>query len=146
MAANNLKLGCGALIRAKSTGRYLFLLRNNGKFSDTWGLVGGKIDSHETIEHGLVREIMEELGGIVKDAKIIPIEQYTSDSGIFVYHTFLICVDYEFIPELNTEHKGYCWVSLDGLPKPLHPGVDKTLNSVSIKKKLQTIEQLKIEN
>lgn len=136
MAANNIKQGCGALIRASSTGRFLFLLRNSGKFPNTWGLVGGKIDNGESIEVGLIREISEELGGSIKDAKIIPIEQYTSDSGVFVYHTFLIRVDDEFVPELNSEHKGYCWVTLEGLPKPLHPGVEKTLTSECIRKKL----------
>lgn len=139
MAANNLKQGCGALIYATSTKRYLFLNRNTGKFPSTWGLVGGKIEHNESIEHGLVREISEELGGVVKDAKIIPIEQYTSESGVFVYHTFLINVDEEFIPVLNAEHKGYCWVSLDGLPRPLHPGVEKTLGSSVILSKLKTL-------
>jgi hypothetical protein len=78
----------------------------------------------------------EELGGIVVDAKVIPIEQYTSDSGIFVYHTFLIQVDDEFVPILNSEHNGYCWVTIDVLPKPLHPGLEKTLQSSAIKQKL----------
>jgi 8-oxo-dGTP pyrophosphatase MutT (NUDIX family) len=146
MAANNLKQGCGALICATTTKRYLFLHRCSGKFSSTWGLVGGKIEHHESIEKGLLREISEELGGIVKDAKIIPIEQYTSDSGIFVYHTFLIQVDDEFIPFLNTEHSGYCWTTLNSLPRPLHPGVEKTLGSNTIKEKLRTIEQSKIEH
>jgi 8-oxo-dGTP pyrophosphatase MutT (NUDIX family) len=146
MANNNLKRGGGALVYAKSSNRYLFLLRNSGKFPDTWGLVGGKINDNESLEQGLIREISEELGGIIKDAKIIPIEQYTSENGVFTYHTFLIQVDDEFIPYLNTEHKGYCWVRLDGLPKPLHPGVEKTLNSESIKKKLVTIVTSEIKH
>lgn len=143
MAINHLKLGGGAFIHAKSSNRYLFLLRNSGKFPNTWGLVGGKIEIGESIENGLKREINEELGGKINDAKIIPIDQYTSDSGIFIYHTFLIQVDDEFIPYLNSEHKGYCWVSLDALPRPLHPGVEKTLSSKSIKEKLYTIERIK---
>ena len=142
MAINNLKQGCGALIYATSTKRYLFLLRNSGKFPLTWGLVGGKIETNEEIETGLFREMREELGGTVPNAKIIPIECYTSDTGIFIYHTFLIKVDEEFIPVLNGEHKGYCWVTLDALPTPLHPGVEKTLNSTIIKTKLSTVEQL----
>lgn len=139
MAANNLKQGCGALIYATSTKRYLFLHRNTGKFPNTWGLVGGKVEHNESIESGLMREIGEELGGTVQDAKLIPIEQYTSESGIFVYHTFLIKVEDEFIPALNAEHKGYCWVSLDGLPRPLHPGVEKTLSSQFILQKISTL-------
>lgn len=143
MAANNLKQGCGALVYATATKRYLFLLRNTGKFPLTWGLVGGKIESDEEIEAGLFREMREELGGTVPNAKIIPIERYTSDTGIFTYHTFLIKVDDEFIPVLNSEHKGYCWVSLDALPAPLHPGVEKTLGSTAILNKLHTIEKIK---
>ena len=46
-------------------------LRNNGKFPDSWGLVGGKIEQGETILEGLEREIQEELGGEIKEAKII---------------------------------------------------------------------------
>jgi 8-oxo-dGTP pyrophosphatase MutT (NUDIX family) len=143
MAINNIKRGCGALIYAHSSRRYLFLLRNSGKFPNTWGLVGCKIEADESIQNGLIREISEELGGHVADAKIIPIDQYTSDSGIFVYHTFLIQVDEEFIPYLNQEHKGYCWVTLEVLPKPLHPGLEKTLTSARVKEKLHTLEKIK---
>jgi 8-oxo-dGTP pyrophosphatase MutT (NUDIX family) len=127
MATNTINQGCGSLIYCTSTHRYLFLLRNNGKTKNTWGLVGGKIEAGESIQDGLIREIREELGGEIRDAKIIPIEKYTSDNNKFVYHTFLIKVEHEFIPYLNNEHKGYCWVPLDDYPKPLHPGVYKTI-------------------
>ncbi len=60
-----------------------------------------------------------------------------------MYHTFLIQVDEEFIPYLNQEHKGYCWVTLEVLPKPLHPGLEKTLTSARVKEKLHTLEKIK---
>ena len=123
MVVDDLIQGCGALVLCSKTKRYLFLLRSNGKFADTWGLVGGKIEPSEAIVTGLNREITEELGGSINHAKIIPIEKYTSSNEKFIYHTFLIKVDEEFVPELNDEHKGYCWVGLDDYPKPLHPGV-----------------------
>lgn len=47
----------GALIYCTTTARYLFLLRNNGKFSNTWGIAGGKIDPGETPIQSLYREI-----------------------------------------------------------------------------------------
>lgn len=143
MANNTVKEGCGALIYCTSTHRYLFLLRSGGKFSSTWGLVGGKIEAGETVSQGLIREIQEELGGEIKGAKILPIEQYTSSNNKFVYHTFLIKVDEEFVPLLNHEHKGYCWVKLDDHPKPLHPGVYRTFKFKHIKEKIQVYEQLK---
>ena len=130
----------GALIYCAKTKRYLFLLRNGARHSGHWGIVGGKIEANETVIQGLHREMQEELGGDIKDAKIIPIEQYTSDDGKFVFHTFLISVDEEFVPELNPEHRGFCWVPLDDHPKPLHPGVWRSFKFTEITNKLKTME------
>ena len=143
MATDHLISGCGALILCSKTKRYLFLLRSNGKFANTWGLVGGKIELQESIMEGLHREINEELGGSINQAKIIPIEKYTSSNEKFIYHTFLIKVDEEFVPELNDEHKGYCWVGLDDYPKPLHPGIVRVLTNANIRQKIETIQNLK---
>ena len=142
MATNSIKSSCGALIYCTRTHRYLFLLRNGGRYPNTWGLVGGKVEPGETVLEGLHREIREEMGGEIKDAKVIPIEQYTSNKNTFVYHTFLIKVEEEFVPELNNEHKGYCWVPLDDYPKPLHPGVWRTFKFKNIIDKIRTIEQI----
>lgn len=132
----------GALIYCTSTKRYLFLLRNGAKHNGSWGIVGGKVEAGESISVALNREIQEELGGIIKDAKIIPIEQYTSHNSKFTYHTFLINVDNEFVPSLNHEHRGYCWVHLEDYPKPLHPGVWRSFSFSTIVEKLKTIEQV----
>lgn len=134
-------IGAGALIYCKATHRYLFLLRN-GTHAGSWGLVGGKIETNETIVKGLMREIIEELGGFISDAKLIPIEKFTSENKNFEYHTYVIKVDSEFVPELNQEHRGYCWVKLEDYPKPLHPGVWRTFKFSSVIDKLRTIEQL----
>lgn len=130
----------GALIYCRTTHRYLFLLRNGDRHDGTWGLVGGKIEKNETVVEGLNREIAEELSGVIKDAKLIPIEKFTSDSGHFEYHTFQITVDEEFVPILNQEHRGYCWVELKDHPKPLHPGVWRTFKFSSVIDKIKTLE------
>lgn len=143
MATNSINNSCGALIYCTATNRYLFLLRNGGKFPSTWGIAGGKIEQGETIEQGLNREILEELGGEIRGAKILPIEQYTSNNNKFIYHTFLIKVEEEFVPVLNHEHKGYCWVPLENYPKPLHPGVYRTFKFEHIKDKIKIHEQIK---
>jgi 8-oxo-dGTP pyrophosphatase MutT (NUDIX family) len=118
----------------------LFLLRNSNRHSGSWGIVGGKVEENESVIQALHREIQEELGGEIKDAKIIPIEQYTSDNDKFVFHTYLISVDREFVPMLNHEHRGYCWVPLDDHPKPLHPGVWRSFKFTAIVDKLRTME------
>ena len=134
--------GVGALIFSKKTKRYLFLLRNGGSWSMTWALPGGKMNPDETVIVGLAREIEEELGGRINDPKLVPIEKYTSDDYRFVYHTFFIGVDDEFVPELNDEHVGYAWLPLSALPKPLHPGIIRTMNSEVVLEKIKIAEQL----
>jgi 8-oxo-dGTP pyrophosphatase MutT (NUDIX family) len=131
----------GAFIYCTSTGRYLFVLRNQGSYAGTWGVVGGKIETNESIIQSLQREIQEELGGIIQDSKITPIEKFTSTNGNFIYHTFIATVDDEFVPVLNNEHRGYCWVGLEDHPKPLHPGVLRTISFKAIFKKLKVFEE-----
>lgn len=43
------------------------------------------------------------------------------------FHTFGAAVKDKFVPKLNNEHTGYAWASLDMLPRPLHPAVDKMI-------------------
>lgn len=132
----------GALIYSISTKRYLFLLRSGTKYANTWGLPGGKIERGETVSEGLAREIEEELGGVIPNAKLYPIEKFTSENNKFTYHTFLIPVDDEFVPVLNDEHKGYAWCAVEDHPKPLHPGVWRTINFNEVIEKLKTVQRL----
>jgi 8-oxo-dGTP pyrophosphatase MutT (NUDIX family) len=129
----------GSLIYAKSTSRFLFLLRNGAGYTNTWGLVGGKTELGETAAAALLREIREETGRDFSNAKIIPVDLFTSLNEQFTYNTYLILVDEEFIPTLNDEHKGYAWCDLESYPKPLHPGVYGTFKIDEIQQKIQTV-------
>jgi 8-oxo-dGTP pyrophosphatase MutT (NUDIX family) len=133
-------IGAGALIYSQQTGRYLFLLRDSGSWSNTWGLPGGKIDNGESVMDGLAREIKEELGGVIIDPKFVPIEQFTSSNERFVYHTFFVAVADEFVPILNNEHVGYSWLPLECAPRPLHPGVARTFGFNSVLEKIRTVQ------
>lgn len=134
--------GVGALIYARSTNRYLFLLRTKSRHAGSWGIVGGKIDAGETVIQGLVREIQEEIGANYADKKFIPLETFTADNKKFVYYTFVVGIDEEFVPTLNDEHRGYCWVGLDDHPRPLHPGLWRSFNFDIVKKKIKTLESI----
>lgn len=132
-------IGCGALIYSIQTKRYLFLLRNQKRHAGSWGLVGGGVESGETPAEALLREIREEIN-LNDFSQLIPLEKFTSESGNFEYHTYLITVENEFVPELNDEHRGYAWTSIDDHPKPLHPGVWRTFNFKVILDKIKTFE------
>ena len=54
----------------------------------------------------------------------------------------MIPLDGEFIPLLNEEHRGYCWVALEDHPKPLHPGVWRTINFDVIIEKIKTLQEV----
>jgi hypothetical protein len=76
-----------------------------------------------------------------EDAKLLPIERFTSDDNNFVYHTFYSIVKSEFIPVLNNEHIGYAWVDGKTYPKPLHRGLFSTLNFDIIQEKIDIIRK-----
>lgn len=133
------KNSAGVMFYAQSTGRHLFLLRND-KNVQAWGLPGGKCERDETLRETLERECREEIGYWPSEAKLFPIEQFTNDQSRFVYHTFYSIVPTEFTPFLNHEHMGYAWVNSNTYPKPLHRGLFNTLNYSIIQQKIQIIQ------
>lgn len=130
----------GGLFLSKKTKRFLFLLRNQGKTAGTWGLVGGKKEPIDLIPiDTLHREIVEEIGPKIDVKKIVPLELFVSKDQNFLYNTYVLVVDDEFIPTLNDEHSGYAWCSYELWPRPLHQGLKNSLNSKTIKEKLEII-------
>jgi len=133
----------GGLFLTKDTKRFLFLLRSQGKTAGTWGLVGGKKEPEDaTLYDALKREISEEIGKTPAIKKIVPLELFTSNDQQFQYNTYILIVEKEFIPTLNEEHSGYAWCDLNSWPKPLHQGVKTSLNSRSIRTKIELLLEL----
>jgi 8-oxo-dGTP pyrophosphatase MutT (NUDIX family) len=137
------KIVCsGALFYALDTKRFLFLHRANGKTSGTWGLVGGGTELGESPFEGLIREIQEEVGDLPKFVKTIPLETFVSNDEKFNFHTYLVVIKKEFLPNLNNEHDGYAWTSFGKWPKTLHQGLRNTLQNKTNLTKLQTVFQV----
>lgn len=123
------------------TKRYLYLLRNDPKNPNTWGLPGGKGEPGETLMETIKRECSEELGHYPNVIKLVPIEKFTSADEKFSYHTFFSIISDEFIPQLNDEHHGYAWIDRGHWPKPLHPGLWSTVNFSEVMNKIETVQR-----
>ena len=137
------KIVCsGALFYALDTKRFLFLHRANGNTSGNWGLVGGGNELGESPFEGLTREIQEEVGDLPKFVKTIPLETFVSNDEKFNFHTYLVVVKKEFLPNLNNEHDGYAWTSFGKWPKTLHQGLRNTLQNKTNLSKLETVFQV----
>ena len=132
----------GACIIAKDTKRILLQQRSKDvSYPRNWGLFGGKVEEKENVSQGLLRELNEEinLDPIEDIVKVYPLDQYHSRDKTFSYYTFIVIVEKEFVPILNSETGGYTWVHYDYIPKPLHPGTRRTLFSKNKLKQIRTI-------
>lgn len=130
----------GIWFYSTSTDRYLYLLRNDPKNPNTWGLPGGKCEANETLLTTVYRECEEELGRMPDYIKLVPIEKFTSADGGFCYHTFFCLLENEFVPTLNHEHVGYSWIKSKIWPRPMHPGLWSTVNIHDVIQKIETVK------
>lgn len=131
----------GVWFYSVATQRYLYLLRNDPRHPNTWGLPGGKIESGETLIEAMQRECHEELGFMPEYLKLVPLEKFTSSDQGFSYHTFFCSVSGEFTPKLNDEHVGWAWITAGTWPKPMHPGLWSTVNFDAVREKIVVAEQ-----
>lgn len=132
----------GALFLSIKTKRFLFLMRADDTYTNTWATVGGRAELGETVIESLSREIQEEIGFLPLVRKTIPVDLFVSNDEKFEFHTFICLVDNEFIPDLNSEHKGYAWSGIDSFPKPLHPALYNALKSTELKTKIENVLNL----
>ncbi len=121
------RAAAGALVVAKSTGRFLIAHRAEGTLQpNTWGTWGGAIDAGESPEDTVIRELREEAEFSSETREIVPLYVFEHESG-FKYNNFLVVIDVEFEPVLNWEMQECGWFNYGQWPAPLHFGLDRLL-------------------
>ena len=103
---------CGIL--EDDTGRILAAQRPAGKHLEgCWEFPGGKIESGESAEGALVRELREELGVKVSVHEKLTISTHTYEPFTIRLHPFLVRIDEG--EAVAREHEAIRWIPLEGM-------------------------------
>jgi len=141
MSANVTRVGVGVFIF--KDGKFLMGQRRNAHGDGTWTVPGGHVEFGETFEETARREVEEETGLIIKDARFGAVTNDFFEKENKHYATIWIVSDYESGEVTITEPDKFVqmdWYDFDTLPTPLFsPGWSNLLSS-------QFIEQIKIES
>ena len=136
----NIKEAAGCIFICSKTERVLLNLRAPYKSHDlTWSLWGGMIEEGEIPKDCLFRELQEEMGFVPTISRVYPYDVYCSKDKKFKYYSFVIIVEEEFVPILNKESAGYCWIQLGQWPRPMHQGAKGSFCNEKSNKKLRMI-------
>jgi len=102
--------------------KILFIKRGaGGDHPNEWAFPGGHIESGETPKQAAIRECVEEVGHEAQ--AVMSVTSYDNNFTTF------FSKEAEFEPKLNNESTGYVWTTIDDLPTPLHPSVEKLIES-----------------
>ena len=122
----------GLLLVERHSHRVLLVKRSMSvQDPGVWAVPGGRVEPGQSLYAAARTEVVEELGSL----PFIRLRyQDTYRSGGFTYVTFVATVDdavaQEWQIELDWENDDYGWFSLDKLPTPLHPNVQRVLNEL----------------
>jgi ADP-ribose pyrophosphatase YjhB (NUDIX family) len=130
------KIGVGTIFVSTKTRRVLLNLRAPHKTHSMWG---GMMEDGEQPKEALLRELTEEMGFVPDIERIYPFDVYQSKDKHFKYYSFVCIVEDEFVPELNDESCGYCWIDLGQWPKPMHQGAKISFCNMKAIDKLKII-------
>lgn len=113
---DNKKKAAGCIFVSKNGKIGLGLRSENGAYPNTWGVIGGMVESGETVKEGVVREAKEEAGIELSEDKLVFLLT-TEDEKNLEYTHFIYPVDKEFKPKLNNEHDDFKWFTLENIPE-----------------------------
>lgn len=119
------------IVFVSQDGQVLLLRRaaDEANYGGHWGLPGGGGEEGETAQDTAIREFKEECGVDIDMGSTLKLLDRVDTPTGMQFSTFAKGVDEMFTPVLDKEHTGYCWASLDMLPRPLHPQVERVLGA-----------------
>lgn len=95
----------------KKDNKILIAKRKNGEFAGMYEFPGGKIESNETDEQALIREIQEELSVTINIDKYFMNVNYIYPTFILNMNCYLCSLKNEYIK--LTDHSSIKWITLN---------------------------------
>lgn len=124
------KVGVAAVVRDPDTGHVLFGLRRNSGGAGTWALPGGHLENGETFLGAAARELQEEVGLTVDEARtLFAMNAPHSPYGAHYIHVIVLVT--AFTGEARVLEPDVCgglaWHSIDNPPAPLFDAAAQVL-------------------
>lgn len=95
--------------------KYFLTQRGYGEFKDKWEFPGGKIETNESKQQAVIREIKEELNANIKIDKYLGKVEYTYTNFHLIMHLFLCELLDDSLTLLEAENA--CWCKKEDINK-----------------------------
>lgn len=113
----------------RSDRKVLLVLRSarEATWPGVWSFPGGREEGGEGQLAAALRECLEELGSLPPGIRVLgAVPSRRPDGGLYVAFPAW-APSWEWAPSLNGENEAWGWFRPDALPRPMHPGAERTV-------------------
>jgi 8-oxo-dGTP diphosphatase len=113
---------------ADERARVLLVKQRGGPFAGSWLLPGGQVGEDESAVHALVREVREETGLTMADARYVAGYRTSGDGYDLTVLMYRGRATGTLVPERGSDAR---WFEIDAIPDP-HPALRRQLHDAEV--------------
>ncbi len=114
-------------------GHRVLLVRRSrsNRYPGVWEIPGGRLEDNETLEEGLKREILEEVG-IVAEVKFpVKVHHFERSDNQEIHMVSFLCSASDHQVKLSEEHDDFVWATLEEARKRIHEKYKEDIDIIS---------------